>query len=88
VNRFNIAIASLFGAIAFSNPAVADEPFKENGKVYIGGFTPGETVTVIYENLSFAKDFRADPCGTIRLKSRWPTFHFYSTVNINGVLEF
>jgi hypothetical protein len=80
------AIAFCIGAIAFSIlPASADEPFKENGKVYIGGFVPGETVTVIYENLSFAKDFRADPCGTIRLKSKWPSFHFYSTVNINGV---
>lgn len=80
------AIALCFGAIAFSNlPASADEPFKENGKVYIGGFVPGEAVSVIYENLNFAKDFRADPCGTIRLKARWPTFHFYSTVEVNGV---
>jgi len=34
-------------------PASADEPFKENGKVYIGGFVPGEAVSVIYENLNF-----------------------------------
>jgi len=52
------AIALCFGAIAFSSlSASADEPFKENGKVYIGGFVPGEAVSVIYENLNFAKDF-------------------------------
>jgi len=42
---------------SLSLSASADEPFKENGKVYIGGFVPGEAVSVIYENLNFAKDF-------------------------------
>jgi len=56
------AIALCFGR-SFLEPSL-HEPFKENGKVYIGGFV-GEAVSVIYENLNFAKDTRADPCGTI-----------------------
>lgn len=85
MKRFlSIAIALCSGAIAFLNPAAADEPFKENGRVYVGGFVPGETVTTVYESLKFSKDFRADTCETIRLKAKWPTFHFYSTISVNG----
>jgi len=59
------------------------QPFKEKE----------EFTSVVYsgdrdcctKTLNFAKDFKADPCGTIRLKAEWPTFHFYSTVTVNGV---
>jgi len=35
---------SVLGDRFSSLSASADEPFKENGKVYIGGFVPGEAV--------------------------------------------
>jgi len=51
------AIALCFGrSLSRASSASADEPFKENGKVYIGGFVPGEAVSVIYENLNLSKD--------------------------------
>jgi len=39
----------------------------------------------LYKNLNFAKDFKTDPCGTIRLKKEVADFSLYSTVTVNGV---
>jgi len=61
------------------------EPSRNVERFISQGFVPGEAVSVIYENLNSAKDFRADPVA-IRLQKRGGrTFHFYSTVEVNGV---